>query len=342
MAKLSLKNSELLKKTKAILNRMPIQGVIVGGIVTAVVAGFSAGNGDSINNEAGNYNGPGYVSTVPNYEFDEEIPMREQINLSPDEIITMPNQEETINVSLEDVNNLNIIINDSDCMDNFINSVCEQLDSDGIKFTYTSDCKDVDVDGAVVITLDQQYMAGPGTAVFAPLRNGRKGNSDALTLATERAFYEKGFLVDGIACGQMGFRQNDDGSVSERVPTPTEEAIAETTEASFVTVSFGTTSNNAELVAKAIEGSLTRYCAYINENQVGDDLIYCVQSDEQLDDLATYYGTDPANIKIQGVDLEEGTVLPGQTVISPNVSDIREFQHNVPTNLYVDKTIWSK
>ena len=83
-----------------------------------------------------------------------------------------------------------------------------------IKFTFTRDSENIDVDNAVVITLDQEYMAGPATVVFAPLENGRIGNSDALALAAQKAFYEKGFLVDGILCGQMGFRENEDGSVT--------------------------------------------------------------------------------------------------------------------------------
>lgn len=336
--RLSIKDSELIKNAKAFINRNSKIGPVIKmtGLVLA---------GTLIGNAYGSHQAKNFEESQPKYNIsseynndNENVPMREQINLSPDEIVTEPKQEDPINVSLEEVNNMNIIINDANCMDDFINSVCEQLDRDGIKFTYTNDCKNVDTDGAVVITLDQQYMAGPGMAVFAPLQNGRNGNSDALALATERAFYEKGFLLDGIACGQMGFRENPDGTVSERIPTPTEEAINENTDASYVTVSLGTSNNNIDLVAEAIEGTLTRYCSYVNNNQISGDLIYCVQPGEDLEDVAGYFGTTSAEIK----DNDEEPILAGETVINPNVSNIREFSRAVPTNLYVDKTVWSK
>lgn len=335
--RLSIKNSELIKKAKNYINRSSKIGPIIK-MTGLVLAGLIIGNAYG-NNQAEKFaeNQPNSGVIIESNEFDD-VPMREQIHLSPDETIVEPTQEEAISVSLEDVNSMNIIINDANCMDDFINSVCEQLDRDGIKFSYTTDCKNIDVDNAVVLTLDQQYMAGPRTAIFAPLQNGRNGNSDALALATERAFYEKGFLIDGIACGQMGFRENPDGTISERVPTQTEEAINENTDASYVTVSFGTSNTNAELVAKAIEGSLTRYCSYIKNNQVDSDLIYCVQPNEGRDEVAEHFGTSSDEIK----DTEDSPILPGKTTINPNIDNIREFSRSVPTNLYVDKTIWSK
>lgn len=335
--RLNIKDSELLKKVNSFINRTPMRGEFIKTtgifLATGLVLNATGVNKapkeseilpefSTISTETGNY---------------DDVPMREHINLSPDETILESKQEDPINVSLEEVNAMNIILNDSNCMDDFMNSVCEQLDRDGIKFSYTKDCKDIDVDGAVVITLDQQYMAGPGTVIFAPLENGRNGNADALALAAEKAFYEKGFLVDGIACGQMGFRENADGTVSERVPTPTEEAFDENTDASFVTISFGTSSNNVELVANAIEGTLTRYCSYVKNSQVSDDLIYCVEADESIDDVAKYFGTTTDDI-----NNKEEIILPGDTIVNPKVSNIREFKQNVPTNLYVDKTIWSK
>lgn len=336
--RLSIKNSELLKKVNSFINKTPMRGTFIKTTGVFLATGL-------VLNATGVNKAPEEPEILPEFSIVstetgnyDDVPMREQINLSPDEIIFEPKQEDPINVSLEEVNAMNIILNDSNCMDDFMNSVCEQLDRDGIKFSYTKDCKDIDVDGAVVITLDQQYMAGPGTVVFAPLENRRNGNADALALATEKAFYEKGFLVDGIACGQMGFRENEDGTVSERVPTPTEDAINENTDASFVTVSFGTSSNNVELVVDAIEGTLTRYCAYVKNNQVGEDLIYCVEPGESIEDVANHFGTTTENIN--GID--EETILAGQTVVNPNASSIREFRQDVPTNLYVEKTIWSK
>ena len=128
------------------------------------------------------------------YYQDGDVPARDQTFIDEDEVIVPSKQEDPINISIEEVNSLNIIINDNDCREEFINSVCEELDKDGIKFTFTRNGENIDVDNAVVITLDQQYMAGPGTVVFAPLENERLGYSDALAIAAQKAFYEKGFL----------------------------------------------------------------------------------------------------------------------------------------------------
>ena len=98
---------------------------------------------------------------------------------------------ETIhNEVYNDPTSMNIIINDNDCSDSFFTEVCSILIEEGIVFSTTKKCNGIDVDGSTVITLDQQYMAGPATVIFAPLQNCRIGNSDALALAAERAFYE--------------------------------------------------------------------------------------------------------------------------------------------------------
>lgn len=284
------------------------------------------------------------VTGVTTYEdIDLEMPsIKDEINIEKDVEVIEPTQKDPINASLDDINSMNIIINDADCMGEFMNSVCQELENDGIKFTYTNNCQNIDVDGAVIFTLDQQYMAGPNTAVFAPLENGRLGNSDALALAVEKSLYEKGFLVDKIACGQIGFRENEDGTISERVPTATEEAIGDYTDASYVTVSFGTSNNHVGAVAHAIEGALTRYYSYISSNYGNNDLIYCVEPGQDYNDVANILGTTSDMIDIYNNMVSSDILLTGETIINPNVGEIREFNQSVSTNLYVDKTLRAK
>ena len=114
-------------------------------------------------------------------------------------------QKDPLNVSLEQINSLNIIINDSKTSENFINVVCKELDKDGIRYLFTKNSENVDVDDAVVITLDQGYSVGPSTIIIAPYENNRLGNSDALALAAKTAFYEKGFIVDEVVSGKVSF-----------------------------------------------------------------------------------------------------------------------------------------
>lgn len=276
------------------------------------------------------------------YYQDGDTPMRNQIFIDENEVIVPSTQKDPINISLEEVNGLNIIINDNDCREEFINSVCEELDKDGIKFTFTRNGENINVDNAVVITLDQQYMAGPATVVFAPLENARLGYSDALAISAQKAFYEKGFLVDGIACGQMGFRENNDGTISERIPTETEAVIGKDKISSFVTISFGTQNTHAGLTAAAIEATLTRYASYLKSNYEYEDLIYCVEDGQTYDDISYILGVDSDALDGYNETSDSSRLLVGETIVNPNVSLRREFDQHVPTNLYVDKTMWSK
>lgn len=241
-----------------------------------------------------------------------------------------PTQIKNITVSVEDINGMNIIINDANCMNEFINSVCQELEVDGFKFTYTSDCHDISVENGLVITLDQQYMAGPATVVFAPLDNNTLGNSDALVLACERSFVDNGILVDGINCGQMGFRENEDGSVSERVPTPTEEVIGKLTDTSYVTISLGTSNSDPIEVAHSLETAFARFYSYTKDNTNNIDLIYCVEAGQSYEDVANILGCTSRELDTFNHTSDEKMLLAGETVINPLVGNIKEFNEAVP------------
>ena len=337
MRKIDVGNIDILENGDLKLSISPKAGMMV-----TICFGFGAG---SLMNF--------YSSTTHNFQEDIEvldadfqttlnISPKDQISIAEDEIIIPYSQENPINVSLEEINSMNIIINDSNCRDDFINKVCEELDRDGIKYSYTKNSQGINKDNAVVITLDQQYMAGPAAVIFAPLENDRTGNSDALALAAERAFYEKGFLIDGVACGQMGFRENDDGTISERIPTQTEENISQDLNASFITISFGTQNTHAGLAAAGIESTLTRYYSYIHDEFSNQDLIYCVEQGDNYDIIAQKFDTSSEVVENFNQTSDETILLTGETIINPVVKEIRAFNKHVPTNLYIDKTIWSK
>lgn len=223
---------------------------------------------------------------------------RDDGSISPNEIIVPYYQEEPINVSLEEINSLNIIINSCTVENTFFNDVCQELSNDGIKFIGRSDCIDVYINDAVIITLDQEYSVGEKTIIFAPFQNFLPGNSDALVLSAQTAFYEKGFLIDHITCNN---------NLSNKYISADTEKDANT---SYVTISFGTYNVHAGLTAAAIEATLTRYYSYINEMYTFEDLIYCD--------------------------------VVGNVNINPVTEKIRAFNKHVPTNLYIDKTLWSK
>jgi hypothetical protein len=68
-------------------------------------------------------------------------------------------------------------------------------------------------DNSIVITLDQQYISGPGMVIVAPYQNGRDDNSDALALSMQAGFNELGFFADEIQCGKTGYEELEDGTV---------------------------------------------------------------------------------------------------------------------------------
>ena len=338
MKNLKLGNTNVLENKQFTLSRKPKAGAVI-----AICLGIAFGSLYGLHLDAVQEKNAD-VESLPIFTPVDlgEVSIKDQIDIDDSGVIILPIQEDPINVSLEEINGLNIIINDSDCGESFINAVCQELDNDGIKFTYTKDCKNIDIDNAVVITLDQKYMAGPSTVILAPLENSRVGNSDALALAAQKAFYEKGFLVDRVVCGQMGFRENENGTISERVPTPTEEAIGHDKNTSFVTISFGTQNTHAGLVAASIEATLTRYHSYINNDYSHEDLIFCVEDGEDYEEIAEKLGTTSSILDLYNETSDESLLLAGEAIINPVVNSYREFNQKVPTNLYIDKTLWSK
>ena len=249
-----------------------------------------------------------------------------------------------ISVALDDVNQLKIFINDSDCSNRLFQDVCEKLNSDGILFTPTKKCTGLNIDGGVVFTLDQQYVSGPNTLILAPRENNRLGNSDALELATSTAFNEKGFFTGEISCGIVGYRETNDGEILERIPTETEEMIDSDNDTSFVTISFGTQNIDAELVAASIEDALARYVSYINsDNNNQQDFIYRVEPGNTLDMIARRYDTTIDKINsTNNRRYDDVQILTDQTIINPKADSIKEFRPHIPVNLCMKKNLWSK
>lgn len=228
------------------------------------------------------------------------------------------------NISTEDVNNMHLILNDDDCSDTFFQGVVDQLREDGLSFEVTSGGEGINQNNSTIVTLDQQYSAGPGTIIFAPYDNARVGESDALALSMQAAFQQNGFFADDIICGKSGYQVDDDGNVQTTFPTNTEELIDEGYDSSYVTISFGTQNQNPEWVAKSIENGLARQNYYLKENNSQTDLIYRANSSDVIDNVAGYFGTDASHLKKYN-HLDDGTFRDSQTIINPNVDGIASF-----------------
>ena len=228
------------------------------------------------------------------------------------------------NVSLEDINQMNIILNDGDCSDAFFQEVVDYLEKDGIHVQATKHCVGITQDNSTVITLDQQYSAGRSTLIFAPYDNTRLGNSDSLAIATHAAFEQNGFFVSDILCGKVGFEEDENGQIHSTLPTKTEKSIDSDLNTSFTVISFGTNNLNAEWVAKSIESALSRQKYYLDHCDHQTDLVYRASKGDDLEVVAEYFGSDAKTLKNFN-HMKDTNFMDAQGVINPTVGDIEVF-----------------
>ena len=112
------------------------------------------------------------------------------------------NGNQYIQLGLDDIKNLNLVINDNECGNFFIEQICEKLIEYGVSFNFSNHENNLPLNNAVVVTLDQQYVSGPNVSVIAPYHNKVNDTSDSLALSMHTAFKTKGIGVDGIYCGK--------------------------------------------------------------------------------------------------------------------------------------------
>ena len=234
--------------------------------------------------------------------------------------------------SLDDINSLNIIINDNNCSNTFFKAVCSELEEDGIVFKEVKGDSNLE-ENSIIITLDQQYMSGPGSIIIAPYQNNSNNDSDALALALNVELEKNGMIMGKITCGVSGYRKTEYG-VSERVPTSTEEKI--TDDSSYVTIAFGVQSLDPKIVATSIKNSLIRYYSYVNnvdgKNYLGEngklvpyDLIYRIEHSENLEDIKN-------KLNDSNVQVSDG-LLENQVIINSCVKKINEFSKDTLISL---------
>ena len=193
-----------------------------------------------------------------------------------------------------------------------------------IAFSVTQNSEDINYDGSIIITLDQQDSSGNDTVIFGPHSNTRLGHSDALTISMKAALEKNDISVGNILCGQVGFIEDDNGKVSPTKPTSTERALDENNDASFVTISFGTGNLETTQVSKSILEGLARYVYYVSNYDTGSDLIYRANSNDKLEEVAKYFNSDSKSLKSFN-KFKDDRFVDSQTVINPSVENIDAF-----------------
>jgi hypothetical protein len=257
-------------------------------------------------------------------------------NNNDNDIASMVN---TINedISKDEINQMNIILNDNDCSDSLFQGVCDKLEEDGVIFRTMSSVNSINEDNATIITLDQQYSSGAGTLIFAPFDNTKIGYSDSLALAMQAAFQQNGFFADSILCGMIGYREDENGNITTYVPTDTEEMIDNDSDTSFVTISFGTDNVNSEWVAKSIENGLARQKYYLDNYDLGTDLIYKANSNDDINVVSDYFNSDATTLKEYN-NIKDNELRECQTIINPDVVNMEVFNKNSMFSIDTIKT----
>lgn len=228
-------------------------------------------------------------------------------------------------VSINDINALNVIINDNDCSDIYTENICQELEKRGLKFSFTRENEGINVNDALVITLDQQYYGGPGVVVLAPYENEGNNVSDALACAIEKEFSEDGIKMDGIFCGRTGY-SNASKTGSNRVPTSTESSIDKDRDTIFTTICFGTKTPNQKVVADGIMSALARVVVYERENS-NVDLIYNPNPGDGIEVVSNRFGCDRG--QISSIVKVEGRVQMDESFINPNLNKVSSFSRPV-------------
>lgn len=320
-----------LGSVKAVLKRREMKGAIIG--MTGMLAAFGIAN--SISKDVHKYDDARdafVASEVDGMAFGTsmDVPLA---GLGA----TM---EDARSISLDDVNSLNIIINNNKCSDAFFSDVCRKLEDDDIHFSRRGNCDGIDVDNAVVITLDELYLSGSGMSFFAPYDNERLGESDALALAMETGFKEGGFATDGVSSGKIGYKEAKTGGFQTKVPTLTEDAIDSSKNTSFVTISFGTDIPSSEEVAAGIENGLARFIYYNRNKPYGEDLIYRVEAGNVMGDVeGRFYGNSATVINsYNGLsDNKSNDVYMDDTLLNPDIAKFEAFNQECKISLGMDK-----
>lgn len=324
-----------LKKAKAVLKKREFIGTVIGLVGLATAFGMASSVSDKVkkessqiedsveNNDLGTGNFVGFDVALAGLGAKRDT--KASVN--------------SMNVSLDDVNSLNIVINDNKCSNAFFGEVCQGLRDDGVIFTQTENCENVDANNSVVISLDQLYMSGPGMMIFVPYDNERVGDSDALALAMETGFKVEDLETTGIFAGKVGYRELVKGYIQTRVPTSTEEAIGVDKNISFVTISFGTDNKNAKDVAQSIENGLARYVYYQREKENGEDLIYRVAGGDVMADIEErFYGSSAREIDYYN-DLEYNVdkVYMNDTLRNPCIANRESFNEDSEIKLNIER-----
>lgn len=178
----------------------------------------------------------------------------------------------TIDVSVDKINELNIILNDHDCGNAFFKNLCDKLSEKGIVFQTSVKDDNIMQENATIVTLDQQNVTGENIELIGPCKYTNQNDSAALLKAFEVVFKKRGITVDCLA-GIGQYQSLDNGDVIyTSVPSDTEKNTFANN--SQITVSLGTLDlgYSIDMIVDNLIEVFVRY-QYFLENEKDGSLI---------------------------------------------------------------------
>lgn len=208
------------------------------------------------------------------------------------ENISLTDSNEIINVSIDDINQLHVIINDNDCGNAFFSNVLNVLKAYDLDFTISNQNNNLAYEDATIITLDQKLSYSNKTLLIGPYKDASGTNSEALLKATQVTFSNQGWEVITLS-GILKYAESSDSDiVYTKVASPTEENTFKTN--AQITIALGTESYTPDKLAYDILLSLARYQYYLTHNNNFTDEENDVIA-RQLNNDNTYLFSDKIN-----------------------------------------------
>lgn len=231
--------------------------------------------------------------------------------------------------SINDHNN--VVLNNRNCNDSFVNSICSNLEEDGLDFTLIRNfsgledaCQDISRRN-IVITFNQDYYSGTGMIILANNGENRSLSADLLAVAFAKEAPICDVKYDGMYAGKKGYAP---GGRQIRVKTTTEELTEAMPNTDSITLCFGTnnTTDTRDIATMIISAIAAKDLAEESEF-LPKKVMHKISSDDDLDDIARDFNTTTANI-LNYNKLDISRLDVNNLILNPGIENIPVFSES--------------
>ena len=255
----------------------------------------------------------------------------------------LEDSKESTVVSIDDVNQLNLILYDNNCNPVIFDTTVNKMKEANINvLTATPGEPILQNEMSTIITMAGGIYNSNTSVILGSYNNNRHDNSDALALSMEASFKHHNLGMDGIRLGISEVTPD----YTHKVPTGTELSIAPSS--SFVVVAVGDQIdiNQGDSVADSVIEGVTRAAGVIKEATDTDFLYRATYQDLDVTTLASNIGTTVSSL----IEMNEGIskhntfkLQEDQIILHPRIKEYgnfdshQEFQLSSTLNNQINK-----